>query len=609
MGKKGGGIRKRILEYEQANEPVEPEPSEPGSSSYTRSIRKRVGALAPSSSSSSATVPSDPMVGKLLRDWAKGKLSAVQVQELAFAAMPKSEQKLEGLASAGSWGKHPQNVHRSLVSYFGRPAGSPEMVWVDIPTKNGMTPHPFFLPHMWFSSLAEHDPDLFKKAVTGPPGQCQDFWDNMSDTPFMEHHPHLEHDRLAHTIPLGFYGDAGAYSDNNSLYVFTWNSLMGSGQTMAKRFLCTCIKKSDMVAGTEEAMFEVLSWSFNALLSGIWPATDWAGRPCTHGNPGKYLVAGGLRGCLTQVRGDWEFYCSVFQLPKWSEAANMCFLCGASSNGPLAFANCSREAPWRATRKTHESYSAALAASGKQLPILLRNIHGLRLECIMIDVLHTVDLGFTAHVVGNVFNECLINRVFGGRNIRDNLARLNRELAEWYSKNKVKSKLDGQLTLERIRSQTNPWPKLKSKAAAGRHLAPFCHYLAVTFLKDRRIQALTQLLCEFYRLLDSQGMFLDPDARARFPLLGQRMCGLFAQLSGEALANGHRRWKMTPKVHLTLHLCEWQAPSVGNPKAFWVYADEDFVGSMIEVAEACHSKTVAATAMLKWSHLFFSIDP
>ena len=286
----------------------------------------------------------------------------------------------------------------------------------------------------------------------------------------------------------------------------------------------------------------------------------------------------------------------------------MCFLCGASAEGPLAFADCSRGAPWRATRKTHESYSADLTASGKQLPVLLRCTKGLRLECIMIDVLHTVDLGFAAHVIGNVFNECLIARVFGGRNIPENLAHLNAELTRWYAANKVTTKLDGALTLERIRSNTNPWPKLKSKAAAGRHLAPFAHHLAVTYLGDRRIHAICQLLCEFYRLLDSQGMFLDANARARFPLIGQRMCGLFAQLSAEAVANGHRRWKMTPKVHLTLHLCEWQAPSVGNPKSFWVYADEDLVGTMIEVAESCHSKTVAVTAMFKWALFCFSDD-
>ena len=540
-----------------------------------------------------------------MRDWAKGKLNALQVQDYAQGASDKSEHNLEPLAAAGSYGKNPQNVHRSLVQLFGRPAGCPEMKWVHIPTKQGLVAHPFYLPHMWLSALAAHQPDLFKQAVQGERGGCAEFWEHMRETPFMQHHPHLDARRLPQTVPMGFYGDAGAYSDNNSLYVFTWNSLMGSGPTMAKRFLCTCIKKSDMVEGTEEALFEVLAWSFNVLLTGVWPATDWLGRTCTDGHPGQYL-ANGLRGCLTQVRGDWEFYCSVFQFPKWSEADNMCFLCGASASGPLAFGDCSRDAPWRATRKTHESYSAALAATGSQLPALLRNVRGLRLECIMIDVLHTLDLGFTAHVVGNVINECLVAHVFGGRNMQVNLDSLNEELRRWYSANKVTSKLRGPLTMERVRSKTNPWPKLKSKAAAGRHLAPFAHHLAVTYLPDRRIHALCQLLCEFYQLLDSQGMFLDGATRARFPLLGQRMCGLFAQLSAEAMANGHRRWKMTPKVHLTLHLCEWQAPSVGNPKSFWVYSDEDFVGTMIEVAESCHSKTVAATAMFKWALFAFS---
>ena len=101
-------------------------------------------------------------------------------------------------------------------------------------------------------------------------------------------------------------------------------------------------------------------------------------------------------------------------------------------------------------------------------------------------------------------------------------------------------------------------------------------------------------------------MFLDERAKARLPVLGRKMCGLFAQLSARALADGERKWKMTPKVHLLLHLCEWQAPSVGNPRFYWVYADEDLVGSMIEVAESCHATTMAGTAMVKW--LLFAFE-
>ena len=103
-------------------------------------------------------------------------------------------------------------------------------------------------------------------------------------------------------------------------------------------------------------------------------------------------------------------------------------------------------------------------------------------------------------------------------------------------------------------------------------------------------------------------MFLDDIAKQRLPKLGQRMCGLYAQLAADSLAAGVKHWKMTPKVHLLLHLCEWQGPSVGNPRFFWVYSDEDLVGCMIEVAESCHPRTMAATAILKWAILAFDPD-
>ena len=96
-------------------------------------------------------------------------------------------------------------------------------------------------------------------------------------------------------------------------------------------------------------------------------------------------------------------------------------------------------------------------------------------------------------------------------------------------------------------------------------------------------------------------MFLDEAAKARLPAVGRRMTGLYAQLSAESLAAGKKRYKMTPKVHLMAHLCEDQAPSVGNPRIFWVYADEDLVGTLVEVAKNAHASTMAVTAMVKWT--------
>ena len=45
----------------------------------------------------------------------------------------------------------------------------------------------------------------------------------------------------------------------------------------------------------------------------------------------------------------------------------MCWMCGASADGPLSFADCSPTAPWRAARRTHESYVGELEAEGKSI--------------------------------------------------------------------------------------------------------------------------------------------------------------------------------------------------------------------------------------------------
>ena len=151
---------------------------------------------------------------------------------------------------------------------------------------------------------------------------------------------------------------------------------------------------------------------------------------------------------------------------------------------------------------------------------------------------------------------------------------------------------------------TNGWPKLKCKAAAARHSAPFALMVAQQHL-GRRVVAMCQLLCEVYQLIDVQGLFSDEAAKTRLPSLGRRLCGLYAQEANEAFLAGHRAWKMTPKVSLFLHLCEWQGPSAGNPRFYWTYADEDLVGTMIEVAQSCHWSTMATTATVKWLVMAF----
>ena len=84
---------------------------------------------------------------------------------------------------------------------------------------------------------------------------------------------------------------------------------------------------------------------------------------------------------------------------------------------------------------------------------------------------------------------------------------------------------------------------------------------------------------------------------------------MYSQLSSEASDEGRKRWRFSPKHHLFLHLCEWQAIEIGNPRFYWTYADEDLVGKMIECARSCHPRTMAAIALYKWLCLLMILEP
>ena len=72
--------------------------------------------------------PDDPDLvyrKKLLTDWAKGKLSSVEVQKHADAAQLSGAKNVQKIAGAGAGGTHPQNCQRALQIFFGKAKGAP----------------------------------------------------------------------------------------------------------------------------------------------------------------------------------------------------------------------------------------------------------------------------------------------------------------------------------------------------------------------------------------------------------------------------------------------------------------------------------------------------
>ena len=148
---------------------------------------------------------------------------------------------------------------------------------------------------------------------------CLEFWQAMRETSFVTKHPSLPRSSWHRIIPLGFHGDAGAFSHQDSLYAISWNSLVGSGSTAQKRFLFIVLRKSEMTHETMDAAFRAMAWSFNLMLEGKRPAKNMHGRSIPGGGG---LLAEGWRAALCQLRGDWAFVHRGFQTPsmEWCRA-------------------------------------------------------------------------------------------------------------------------------------------------------------------------------------------------------------------------------------------------------------------------------------------------
>jgi len=99
------------------------------------------------------------------------------------------------------------------------------------------------------------------------------------------------------------HADGGAFSSQDSLFVISWNSLLGSGQTFRKRFLFTVLRKNEMTDATLDHALRIFAWSLNTLLCGTTPTLDPFDRPMLGGGD---ELAGSWRAALCQVRGDWE---------------------------------------------------------------------------------------------------------------------------------------------------------------------------------------------------------------------------------------------------------------------------------------------------------------
>ena len=149
-----------------------------------------------------------------------------------------------------------------------------------------------------------------------------------------------------------------------------------------------------------------------------------------------------------------------------------------------------------------------------------------------------------------------------------------------------------------IKGQGKP-PKLKTKGAETRSLISYGLQAAIAMhAQQQSVHSLTVLKCissllDFYMLVSLE---------VWQPLLASRACqqcvSFYKALSDEAKAppiSDDSLWRMKPKTHMFQELAEYQGFVLGNPRLFWNYMDEDFVGFIATIAMSRGGPKMAAT--------------
>jgi hypothetical protein len=222
-------------------------------------------------------------------------------------------------------------------------------------------------------------------------------------------------------------------------------------------------------------VLQVFAWSMQQLALGFWPKSRHTGQAWASTDKDRAKRGGQeltYHAALLQGRGDWAFYNSVLDFPSWSNK-HICWKCKASKGGAFDYKEAGTEAAWRGQRLEGYAFLAEQRAAGI-IPSTIFSEPGFHVKHIMVDYLHTMDLGVAADCLGNLFLE-ILSLLPGTR--ADKVSNLWRRMKQWYADHRPHSQLQT-LTWEMIKKDATSPAKLRAKAAECRGLVPFGAALA-----------------------------------------------------------------------------------------------------------------------------------
>ena len=404
---------------------------------------------------------------------------------------------------------------------------------------------------------------------------------------------------LNNYIPIVLHEDAGPYAKGYSMNIINFSALLARGPESQTKFAIASHIKTADDKPDEESLSKF--WSeviadFDALA-----------------NSDKLVAKdeSKWRAVLMFGKGDMEMRIQTWGLPGYSHKIDVCPNCLANRN-ERPYTDNRPNANWRPTSiqtMPNEFFMARLATPRHPLT----NSNYFNKYFAVLDVMHVMDCkGVTSHVAGGVLRYLIVNENRLGRNQDLRLADLNRQMEQYQSDEKTKSKMP-KFRMDNFVA-SDGWIQLSGqliKAANTRHLLPWLVEISNFYFDretnfDKCIRAMVQHLDEFYQILYSAGTFLTAEEQTKFEACIMKLGIRYQFLREHFKKSNELFFNFVHKVHAMQHLPE--VASFINPIMLQCYAEEGAVGRVGQIWKASKhgpyrkrvQEVVLTKALIRW---------
>lgn len=546
------------------------------------------------------TVGYNPFTSALLRCWLSGDVSAAALQELAYnhSLVAKADPEVVKLASMGTWGRHPNKINKQLCEYMeSLPGHMPKATAKKVPckdTKTGATIEAateFFEPENLVSELYHKDEKHFHHKYGTK--HLEAFWDGVKDDDpklrMLLAETGWSRSDLKKVIPLWIHGDKAEFTESDSNMFLSMGPVLNQETTFPSTDLLANYPSACVLPATWTSIWASLAPSFTQMVYGIDKKGD--------------SLAGGFKFCIWNILGDHDNHSNYFGMPHWNKE-EFCWEClGTKATGALCFKHGMPVAPCR-------SFDDEKSNRLSKHPIF--TIPGVSRFNICQDAMHIVYCnGILAHAMGNFLKkQCWkddASRQTVAPKVRVDL--LFQRIQQLYKETNSDNRLSN-LTLNMFLDPGKPHqskPYLKMKAGECRELVPvfkqLAHDLNTGTVYDNKMCHLFDSIAAFDELVSRCSLF--PTATQAEQAIQHMDEFLKANDWLHENEENDNMWHIVFKHHMAGHLA--QAFRFMNPRCYWCFKAEDFVGKLAKLAHSCTYGTknvqVAAKIIKKYTYL------